>query len=64
MKTTVEKLSNVIIEESLKNVDDRKIIDFEKLLSDMKGLIKKPSYNLPMVDTIGRRYYSSINKRN
>ena len=65
MKLITEKLTMVVIKESSKSNDDKNIKDFEKLVSDMKnaGLLKHPNYNLPMVDTIGKTYYSSINKR-
>jgi hypothetical protein len=65
MKLIAEKLTEVILKESSKSSEDKKVKDFEQLLADMKktGLIKQPNYNLPLVDTIGKTYYSSFNKR-
>jgi hypothetical protein len=65
MKLIAEKLTEVILKESSKPSEDKKVKDFEQLLAEMKktGLIKQPNYNLPLVDTIGKTYYSSFNKR-
>lgn len=64
MKTLVEKITNVISVESSNSLEEQKLKEFEKMISDMKksGLIKRPVYDLPLVDTIGKTYYSSINK--
>ncbi len=64
MELLNERLTKVISNELSKPMEEQKLKDFDKLISDMKtaGLIKKPSYNLPMVDTIGKTYYSAINK--
>ena len=64
MKLIAEKLTDVISMELSQISEVKKIKEFDKLLSDMKkaGLIKQPNYNLPLVDTIGKTYYSSINK--
>lgn len=66
MKQIAEKLSEVISQESLKIVNDKKAKEFVQLLAEMRstGLLKQPNYDLPMVDTIGKTYYFSINKRN
>ena len=60
-----EKVTEVITTESSNSAVDLKVKEFEQLLKEMKktGLIKKPNYDLPLVDTIGRTYYSSTNKR-
>ena len=64
MKPLTEKVIEVISKE-VKSSPDKKPQELEQLLNDMKkaGLIKQPNYNLPLVDTIGKTYYSSINKR-
>lgn len=64
MKLIAEKLTDVISKELSKPFEDKKMKEFDKLLTDMRkaGLIKQPNYNFPLVDTIGKRYYSSINK--
>lgn len=65
MKLLTEKLTDVISIELSKPFEEQKLREFDKLIADMKklGLIKDPVYDLPMVDTIGKTYYSSINKR-
>ncbi len=66
MKLIVEELNAIISTESTKPHQDKKVKEVEELLNSMKktGLIKQPTYNLPLVDTIGKTYYSSINKHN
>ncbi len=66
MKLLAEKLEEVIANETQKASEDKKIKEIEKFIADMKkaGLIKQSNYNLPLVDTIGKTYYSSTNKRN
>ena len=65
MNLIAEKLTEVILNESSKLPEDKKNQEFKQLLIDMKktGLIKEPNYNLPLVDTIGKTYYSATNKR-
>ncbi|TZF82073.1 hypothetical protein FW774_15375 [Pedobacter sp. BS3] len=65
MKLLAKKLTQVISKELSKPSTAQQQKEFDKLLNDMKkaGLIKDPVYNLPQVDTIGKTYYSSINKR-
>ena len=65
MKQLSEKLEEVISKETKKISEDKKIKEIEQLIADMKkaGLIKQSNYNLPLVDTIGKTYYSSTNKR-
>ena len=64
MKLLTEKLTEVITVELSNTMEERKINEIDKLINDMKkaGILKKPAYDLPLVDTIGKRYYSSINK--
>lgn len=64
MKSLTEEVSNVISRELALQTEEQKVKNFEKLVSDMKsaGLIKPPSYTLPLVDTIGKTYYTSFNK--
>ena len=65
MKLIAENLNDVISKELINPLEEQKVKEFDKLLSEMKkaGLIKNPNYNLPMVDTIGKTYYTSINRR-
>ncbi len=64
MELLNDRLTKVISNELSKPMEEQKLKEFDKLITDMKtaGLIKKPSYNLPLVDTIGKTYYSAINK--
>jgi hypothetical protein len=64
MKLLTDKLTDTISKELSNPLEEQKLRDFDKLITEMKkaGLIKKPIYNLPLVDTIGKTYYSSINK--
>lgn len=64
MKLLTEQLTDAISKELLKPLEEQKLKEFDKLIADMKkaGLIKRPIYDLPLVDTIGKTYYSSINK--
>ena len=65
MKLLTEELITIISKELSNPLAEKKVKEFDKLLSEMKnaGIIKKPVYNLPLVDTIGKTYYSSMNKR-
>lgn len=64
MKLLTEKLTDVITVELSNPMEEQKIKEIDKFINDMKkaGLLKKPAYDLPLVDTIGKTYYSSINK--
>lgn len=65
MELLIQKLSDVKSKELSKPGEKNRFNDFEALLEDLRntGVIKKPSYNLPLVDTIGKTYYSAINRR-
>lgn len=64
MKLLTEKLADAISKELAKPFEEQKLKGFNTLMDDMKkaGLIKKPTYDLPLVDTIGKTYYALINK--
>ena len=64
MKSISEKLTEVISKELSNQSKESKVKELEKQIDDMKkaGIIKAPTYNLPLVDTIGKTYYSSINR--
>jgi len=65
MKLIAEKIQDVISKETAKSPKEKKPVEVDQLLNDLKkaGLIKQSNYNLPLVDTIGKTYYTSINKR-
>lgn len=58
----VEKTLELEITKKSKEKDFR---DLEQLLEklDKLGLSNKPNYNLPQVDTIGKRLYNSLNSK-
>jgi len=64
MKSLAEKLQETVKVEELKNSKDTNFKELQQILDEMEklGLDKKPDYTLPMVDTIGRAYYMSLNR--
>lgn len=66
MKLLTEKLTEAVTKELSNPLEEQKLKEFDKLMADLKkaGLIKKPNYDLPLVDTIGKTYYTSLNKQN
>lgn len=65
MNSLVDKVQDTIKVEELKNSKDTNFKELQQLIDDMKklGVDKKPDYTLPLADTIGKGYYSSLNKR-
>jgi len=59
-----KKVQETIKAEELKNSNDSNFRELQQLIDDMKrlGIDKKPAYTLPLADTIGKSYYSSLNK--
>lgn len=64
MKSIVDKIKETTKAEEKKNASDKNLREFEKLLVNMDklGCLKKPDYSLPLVDTIGKTTYSTLNK--
>ena len=64
MKLLTEQLTDAISKELSNSMEEQKLVSFDKFIKEMKkaGLIKQPIYNFPLVDTIGKTYYASINK--
>jgi hypothetical protein len=64
MESIADKLQATVKIEESRNSDDAKLKEFQQILDEMEklGLSKKPDYSLPLVDTIGRTYYSALNK--
>jgi len=64
MKSLSTKLSELIDEKKNEIILEKDIISFEEMIKRLEdsGLVKKPNYDLPMVDTLGKRFYSSLNK--
>lgn len=65
MKPIDESLKETILKEGRKNSSEKQLKEFQKVLDEMKksGQIQKPNYTLPLVDTIGKTYYSILNKK-
>jgi hypothetical protein len=65
MKKLSEEVSTTISKELLLSSNDNFIKNIDKIIRDMKstGLIKTPTYTLPMVDTIGKNYFSLNSKQ-
>lgn len=65
MELLIEKLTEIVSRELSNSSEKEKQKDFGNLLRDMQnaGIVKKPVYDLPMVDTIGKSFYSTINKK-
>lgn len=65
MDSITEKIQETIKAEEIKNADDISLKELQELIDEIKrlGLDKKPDYTLPLPDTIGRIYYSSLNKQ-
>lgn len=64
MNTIVDQIQETIKIEEHKNSKDTNFKELQQLIDDMKklGVDKKPDYTLPLADTIGKGYYSSLNK--
>jgi hypothetical protein len=65
MKSIADKLKDTIKLEEKKNANDKHFQEFEQLISQMDklGVSKKPDYPFPLVDTIGKTIFSTLNKR-
>jgi hypothetical protein len=64
MKSIVEKLIDTVKLEEKRNSNDKSFKEFEQLISQMDklGFSQKQDYTIPLVDTIGKTTYSSLNK--
>jgi len=64
MKSIADKLKDTVKLEEQKNSNDKNFKEVEKLISQMNklGLVQKPDYSFPLVDTIGKTTYSILNK--
>ena len=64
MKSIETKLRKTIKLEEKKIQNDKNYTDFKQLLDQLDdlGITKKPSYTLPLVDTIGKKTFFSFNK--
>ena len=64
MNYITDRLQEAIKTEGARNANDTKLKEFERLLEQMEQLdsAKKPEYSFPLVDTLGKNYYSTTNK--
>jgi hypothetical protein len=62
MKSLAKKLEELVSEKDTNTRDFQRSIEFQKLLNELKktGIIKQPSYDLPLADTIGKNYYTLV----
>jgi hypothetical protein len=64
MNSIAEKIQETIKVEELKNAGDIKFKELKQLIETMRelGMDSKPEYTFPLIDTIGKTCYSSLNK--
>ena len=64
MNSITEKIQETVRAEEQKSAEDTNFKELQQIIDAMKkiGLDKRPDYTLPLVDTIGKGYYSSLNK--
>jgi len=65
MNSIADKIQETIKVEELRNSGDIKFKELQQLIETMRELgidKKKPGYTFPLTDTIGKTYYSSLNK--
>jgi hypothetical protein len=65
MKSISEKLTELIENESRESLEMKNLLQLGKTISKLKktGIIKQSTYDFPMVDTIGKTLFSSLNKK-
>jgi hypothetical protein len=65
MNSIVEKFQETLKIEESKISDDSNFQQVQQFIDEMKklGLDRKPDYTFPLADTIGKAYYSSLNRR-
>jgi hypothetical protein len=65
MNSIAEKFQETLKIEESKISDDVNFQQVQQFIDEMKklGLDRKPDYTLPLADTIGKAYYSSLNRR-
>ena len=66
MEQITKRLQEILQHEVKKNVNNKELREFDELVRTLEksGITKKADYTLPLADTIGRRYYYSLSKRN
>lgn len=64
MKSITDNLKKTVQTEEKKNFSDKNFKEFEQLLAKIDKLdhSQKPDYSFPLVDTIGKTTYATLNK--
>jgi len=64
MKSIADKIKQTIKLEEKKNSNDIKYMELNEIIQQMDslGYTQKPNYSFPLVDTIGKTTYSTLNK--
>lgn len=64
MNSLADKLQETIRTEEFNNSKDTSFRELQQFIEELKklGVDKKPDYTLPLADTIGKGYYTSLNK--
>jgi hypothetical protein len=64
MNSITQKIQETIKTEDVRNAGDMQFIALQQFIQDLKelGMDKKPEYTFPLTDTIGKTYYSSLNR--
>lgn len=65
MKQIATKLEEVIIKTEAEKAKFEQLAKFDETLKNLQKVItlEKPSYSFPQIDTIGKRTYSSLNRK-
>lgn len=65
MQSLANKLEELVSEKDTNVQDFKRSMEILKLVEELKktGIIKQPSYDFPMADTIGKNYYAIGKKK-
>ena len=65
MEKLAEKLDSIILQVESDKANFEQLSKFEDTMNNLQRLLplEKPSYVFPLVDTLGRQTYSSLNKK-
>jgi hypothetical protein len=65
MKNLVEKVEQIVNQSETEKAKLNQLATFEVTLKSLQEIVPldKPTYAFPQVDTIGKRTYSTLNKR-
>lgn len=65
MRNIADKLEEIKNQTDVEEAKFEQLIRFEDTIKNLEKVLtlEKPSYSFPQVDTIGKRTYSSLNKK-